>query len=275
MAQLKSLDYINLTQAIKSSNQALDVFRRNRKTAIEKFLGPHYSDNIDQPKTPINLLEMAIDTYVKSLIPGTPRVKVTTQHRQLMPFGSTFEEAINYLVNAIKLKDTLRDSVMDAMFLMGIVKIGLNYCKFEKEGYSQESGRPFVLPVDFDDFIVDMSADRFDNIMFIGNRYRMPLEYAQNSEIFDSKLRKKLTAMPSRTKSSTALGSVEGRVSEISQESHMGNTELVGFVELIDLWLPYHNKIVTIAADGSLDDFLVARYLFSNLLQAFQHQSKC
>lgn len=253
MAKIKSLDYMNLVSAIQSSNQSLDVFKRKRKEAVKKFVGSHYTENGDEYKSPINLIEMAIDTYAKSLIPGSPKVKVTTSHNELMPFASTFEEATNYLIDKIKLKDSLRDSVVDAMFLMGIVKIGLNYCKFEREGYNQDSGRPFVLPVDFDDFIIDMSADRMDNVMFIGNRYRMPLEYAQNSDMFDKKLRKELQPMSSRVQSSTALGVTEGRVSEISHESHLGNTEFVQFVELIDLWLPYHERFITIAADGSLE----------------------
>lgn len=250
---LTRTDLSNLQEAIRNSNRSLNVFRDKRADAIKQYVGNNYSNNGAPEAVPLNMIELAVNIYARNLIPGEPRVNVTTVYSELKPAASTFEAAINHTLKAIKLKTTLRDVVMDALFSIGIMKIGLNYSKFEHEGYNQESGRPFALRVDLDDFIVDMSADSLNSVTFIGNKYRMPLEYAKECELFDKKMRKNLIAMQSRTDSSTEAGENSSRISEISQESAYGNTDFIPFVELYDLWLPYQKRFITIPADLSTE----------------------
>ena len=131
------------------------------------------------------------------------------------------------------------------MFGMGIVKVGLTATGRDMSGFEHDPGQPFVDNVDFDDFVFDMTAKRWDQIQFSGNRYCCPYEAIVQSKMFGKKTK---DVQPSIYQKTNEFG--EERIQQIgSGEGYFGDEYYSPIVELWDIWLPIENVVVTVQAD--------------------------
>lgn len=240
-----------LRRAIEFSREKLEPFRQRRMAALREFVGRHYSDEGMTAPTPVNLLELATGIYLRQLVARNPRVMVETRYRQLRPACRLFEMGINHLLGEIDFDATLRALLMEAMFSVGILKLGMNQSRtVEIGGFLHDIGQPFADVVTLDDFIVDMNAKRWEEVSFIGNRYRMPLEDAQACGLFDPKVMEKL----SPTSLSRLNEGGDERAESLGVGADGDPEEYLDHVELADIYLPRENLMLTLAWDQeSLD----------------------
>lgn len=236
-----------LVKARDGSRKALQSFRENRLTALRSFVGHHYSEDGSTTCTPINLIELAASIYTRALAPKPPRLLVKTAHAPLKSQATLLSMAVNHLADAIDLQSTYRRAVADALFGMGIIKVGLcAYPTAPLEGFRHAQGQPYLDNVDADDWVHDMSARRYESVGFAGNRYRLPFEAVQQAEQFDPAVRAKLT--PTAITSTNPEG--DERSTVLSQGDLGDDDEFEDHVELWDLWLPQDKLLVTLAAEG-------------------------
>ena len=234
-----------LRTAIKECRRRLEPFRRNRTYAIKQFVGAHYSDDAADAKVPVNLLKLAVDIYTRQLAANNPQVFITTPHQELRPTAYNLGLAINHLLqDEINFVETLQRGVIDAMFSIGIFKMGMNYSKkVEVGGYSHDVGQVFIDNVDLDNWFHDMSVNRIEEAQFMGDRYRLPYDQAIDCGLYDEKLLKKAGPTPKEEERING----EERVEELSQGQQTYADEYVDHISLIDVWLPAEGKIITIA----------------------------
>tara|TARA_R110001592_G_scaffold182683_3_gene426054 strand:+ start:6628 stop:8427 length:1800 start_codon:yes stop_codon:yes gene_type:complete len=234
-----------LQNAIEYSRRQLLPYREKRLHAIRQFVGTHYTDAGAQERVPLNLLEMAVSIYRRQIAARRPNVLVTSKNPEHKAVAGQFEFAMNSLLKDIDFEDTVQKWVLDAMFGIGIVKTGLTASGIDMNGYEHDPGQPFVDNVDFDDFVFDMSAKRWDQMQFCGNRYSLPLEAIKQSKMFGKKT-EELT--PSEFRQNNEFG--EERIQRIgSSEGHYGDQHYSPIVELWDIWLPLEGVVVTMQAD--------------------------
>ena len=176
-----------LQNAIEYSRRQLLPYREKRLHALRQFVGAHYTDTGAEQRVPLNFIEMAVSIYRRQIAARRPQVLVRAKNRQYEPVAGQFESALNMLLKDIKFEETMQQWVLDAMFGLGIVKTGLTASGIDMNGYEHDPGQPFVDNVDFDDFVFDMSAKRWDQIQFCGNRYCLPLEAVKQSKMFGKK----------------------------------------------------------------------------------------
>ena len=172
------MNFARLCEAVDDSRQKMEKFTENRVAAIREFVGHNYSDNGATKRVPTNFLELATTIYVRLLSARTPKCMVTTDLAQLRPFAADMEAALNQIPGDIHLGETLRRAVIEAIFSMAIVKVGITP-KGKKE-YDKPYAEPFVSLVQLDDYIVDMSARSWDEIQFEGNEYWMDTEQVKS-----------------------------------------------------------------------------------------------
>ncbi len=165
------VDFDRLVQAVDDSIRTLETPRQNRVDAIREYCGAHYADGGSEKVVPTNLLELATTIYVYNLVSGTPRATVSTKVHQLRPFAKTMECVLNQLPEEIGLKDTLQRCVLEALFSVAVVKIGISP--------GREQDEPFVDIVSLDNYFCDMTAKNRRQIQFEGNTYWMDLEDAR------------------------------------------------------------------------------------------------
>jgi hypothetical protein len=171
MTPLKKTDFGQLRTAVDWSISQLEKPRANRIAALKQFVGAHYSEGGSDKNIPVNMLELAVTIYVRQLASRAPSVMISTGAEALKPFAADMEIALNQIPEEVGLAETMRKVVTEAIFGMGVIKVGISYSSSE-----DDAGEPFVELVTIDDYFLDMSAKSKSGVQFEGNDYWLPLE---------------------------------------------------------------------------------------------------
>lgn len=240
-----------LSEAIMYSRRKMQPFRENRLRAIRQYIGANYSDAGAEDKVPINLLEQAINIYRRMVAATRPHVLVRSKNNDLKAESANFEAVINHTLDEIGFEETLQRWVLDSMFGLGIVKVGLTPGRVgEIDGFMHDVGQVFVDNVDFEDFCFDMTAKRWDQAQFCGNRYTLPYEMVMDMKLFGNK---PISPNP-MYKTTNEQGDERVTTLQTGGES-VGTEQYMPVIELWDVWLPYENVVVTVQADEHAGGF--------------------
>jgi hypothetical protein len=244
-------DISALREAIKASRRKLKPFRKNRKETLKQYVGTHYSDSGATYDQPMNLMELAITTYQQQLVGKCPQALVNTPHRKLKPTARDLELALDHLFeHEIDLGETARDGTFDALFSMGIFKVGLNVsATHELQGWDMDPGQVFVETVDLDDWVHDMSVKKWENISYAGDRYRMPTDVLKASNLYDDAVTDKLPR-----KKDQEIKANDEDSSSLSGESHQDEAKLHDTTAVWDIWLPLEGLVITITDDDGFNN---------------------
>jgi hypothetical protein len=180
---MASIDFEQLKTSVGWSITQLGVPREKRNDAIREFVGKHYARGGSDRRVPTNFLELATTIYIRLLAASSPTIRVSTKVPELKPYAATTELALNQLPEEIGLEDTLRRAVLEAMFSIGIVKVGI--CSSGVAVLGHEVGEPYADVITLDDYFCDMSAKSKRSMQFEGNDYWMMVDTAR--EMFNTK----------------------------------------------------------------------------------------
>jgi len=210
---------------------------------VQQFLGSATEGGTSN-HTPLMTIEMGVAVYTHLLVGGNPRALVRTPHTQLRATAKDLGMALNHTVDEVHLEDTLLRLVQDALFSIGICKIGLcNKDSDKAGGFWHDLWQPYVDRVDLDDWVHDTNATSWESVAYEGNRYRMPLWMAKESEDFNKKAREALTA----TLKTSTNEDGDDKIEDIQYDTHADIDEYQDYVELWDFWLPEENLVLTMA----------------------------
>lgn len=240
-------------KAVDYSVRQLEPFRRHQRNALRQYVGAHYSDDGAPRATPVPLMELAVGIYLRRLVSAAPRANITTHHRTLRPTARLLTLALNRLILDIQLEQELQEATLAALLSpQGVVKIGMNPSRrVEWGGTYHDVGQPFCQAVSLDNWIQDMSVTRWQDMCFMGNRYRVPLEDVQNSGMFDPDVVAELQSHMRRSTNATG----DERTENLSLGTPNEDAEYKDMVDLGDFYLPKENKIMTLAMgeDGTFE----------------------
>lgn len=199
---------------------------------------------------PLNLIDRGVSIIMPFLVSNNPktlvRAKTGINSSQIRYFSKTLELALNYLFDELNLANqTLRPAILDSLFCMGITKTGIMH-KYEVEiqGYLHDVGQPYCDRVDFEDYIGDVGARNREEMKFEGNFYRISQKYVRDSGLF-----KHWDSLKSQMK----IYGDENSPDYISKGDYgyeFDMREIHPTFELIDLWLPEEDIIITIPKEG-------------------------
>jgi hypothetical protein len=230
-----------LLESVQFSRNRMQPFREQRLAAVRAYVGSNYGELGASEKVPLNLMQMAVNIYRRQVAARAPQALIVARDQSLAPTAADFELALNWLIKEINLESSISRWVIDAMFSIGVMKVGISPGnQSDIEGYVHDSGLPFADVVDFDDFVFDMNAKSWDLCQYVGNRYTLPYEAAKEMKIFGDQ-----EITPSLITDYNDGG--DEKVS-ILQTGGSWNPErgYMEVVELWDLWLPYDNLLVTV-----------------------------
>lgn len=235
-----------LIHRVEWSRRRLESFRNHQLDAMKQFAGMHYGENGASDKVPVNILELAVTVYLSQLAAANPGVSVNAKHYENMQTAFVLEQLINHDIRQMDLQHALSDAVLNAMFSIGIIKVGVcSSTSHAMQGMEFEYGQLYADSISLEDWVHDMAVSKFNQCTFMGNKYEVPIEIARNDETFDPKVRKKLT--PNEFRGTTDDLGIEGfgSVTVSSGDSDDEDQKTV----LWDFWIPETRQIVTIA-DG-------------------------
>lgn len=228
----KDIKYID--ERIDWSKKLLERRCDERREAVKQFVGSHYSDNGSQKKVPTNMLEMALTIYLRLLAANAPQCVVSVKDSTLKPFAKTFELVLNQIPDEIKLSETIRDVVMEAMFSIGVVKIGVA----ETSDNPKIGDEPFVSLVQIDDYFCDMSARNWGEVQYEGNEYWMDVEDIAKMYGVDLK--------EDEYNGASERGDDQAKSVEMNESA----LPLYGRVLLRDVYLVKENRMITYAVSA-------------------------
>ncbi|HVL15837.1 MAG TPA: hypothetical protein VM529_24915 [Gemmata sp.] len=244
----RPVDYDRLIDSIQACRQAWQTFREERNFAIRQYAGDHWG--ADQPAADArrisNLLSLYAKVVVRQLVAKVPRFSLSTFAKEARRDVDVAENWVNDEIEVARLDDVLQRAVYDGIFLMGIVKVALaTPSESVGSGWGLKVGKPFARVVSFDDFVADRNARSLDEAGFVGHRYRVPLDAAEDQY----KPKYKLT--PSVDMPETEQGDDRSKQLGQGQEAAMGRLEWQDMVDLWEIYIPSRGIVVTFASDES------------------------
>jgi len=232
--------------------------RRARAMFIKEYVGKYYASEYGLTgDEPINLIFNTIRATVPNLVMKSGVNKVSTEIVEYRQYAYLLGLALNKLDIQIKTKDTLRAAIVDAFFMMAVVKTGL-------AGGGQilnfgdifvDEGQVFTDLVDFDDFTADPSCKDYRKAAFLGDRNRVPRQILLDDDEMDHDL---VMKMP-KSFHPDARSKVEALTRRGVSDSEM--YELQDFVDVVEIFVPGANALITIPDPKQIifPEYLAAR----------------
>jgi len=217
--------------------------------------------------TPINQIEQAEESLVQRLIGGEPRAMVVAGRSDLSALAADQTLALNKVTQQIGLRRKLRRLVRDAIYGIGICRIGMTHDRdvpireiapdLDEEAEDKVGiGRMMVEVVSFESWVHDCQADTLEEKEFCGHAYWVDeddlgyyLPGVKKSDLVDEEKRwidehgdEMAGAISRGTDGAAQLGSYGKKY------------------WLWDIWLPRKNTIVTMPVNGTGDVAYVRKW---------------
>jgi len=252
-----SVDVSRLRESMDWSIKELVPFRERYTESITVCAGSRYGQtNLD--KTPVNLMRLAVEIWLRQLVSQNPRSLVLTRSPALISQAYELELALNHTLKNINFGRSMSEVVRSAIFLFGVMKVGVAPKKTFRKQYHPGGDQVFADPVLVEDFIFDMNARRIEEWEWCANRYRLPLDEVRDNPDFDKTVRGRIRS-ESRNVSDTAFSGGD-RASQISTSKSISDTEYHDSVELWDIWLPGDGLLVTMPTQAGLEPLRVREW---------------
>lgn len=241
-----------LRESVTASFSKLKPYRDNRNAAVKEYTGKHFGErgeDDDVDRVPVNLIELAASIYLRQLAARAPRALISTRFAEIQSAAKDLELATNHLVDEIDLEASFKSVVLNALFGIGVMKIGMEPAHtVEVDGFLHDVGQPFADSIDLDDFVFDMSAKKFELVQYVGNKYCLPLDYVLECDLYDEAARAKLKAQSDNTYE----GKIDTPISEAGHKAPKEDEQYEKLVELWDIYLPRENKLITYCGNESV-----------------------
>ena len=240
-----------LQEAATNGFRRLRNFRQTRLMFIRSYVGQYYDqDHGTLGQEPLNLAFTAIRALVPNVVTRNPKNIVGSDYLIYRSYGELLALALDYLSKKQKLPATLQRGLVDAIFTLGIFKVGLmtsnSLVYFGDEGV--DPGQLYVDTVDFDDFTFDPDTRQLEKATFLGERIRVERDEILESGEYDNGIIERLPS--SIDKELDRHKNVRGL--SASQVNRRMTSKLHDYIDLLELWLPGPNVIVTLPYKSSV-----------------------
>lgn len=229
-------------QTVLRGFQRMKNYRAARAMFVKTFCGQYYQANQGlKGNEPINLIFNTIKAMVPNLIMQNPVNELVTNFAPQEFYGELLGLAVDKTERDIKLKQTLRAWIVAAIFAWGITKTGIAASgeTLQFGDIRVDPGQVYTSLVDLDDFVIDPVCTEIEKATFLGDRIRVPRQLLLDTDGYDHDLVKQLPR---------SMYSTNKKVEDITKSgmSQMEMYTLQDFVDVVELWIPEANAIVTI-----------------------------
>lgn len=218
--------------------RCLEFGRKQALTAIKEMAGYYYSDTSAPLRNPVNYLGIWTDIMVRTLISNNPRYIGKTFDRTAIRTTAMFQQWMNDECQRLRVSEVMQQVALDAFFFGGYVKVHLaTPADAVNRNWGIEAGECCVSFISHGDIIYSTGSHDWRDLQYVGHRYRMPLEVAE--DVFKAKL----TA--SRTQQYNPGG--DERVASIERGEYANwDSEIEDMVELWEYHVPRHGLVLTL-----------------------------
>ncbi len=237
-------DIQDLKKSMELSQRQMEHTRETRRKMIVEYAGQNYSTDA-QKMVPTNFLEQAVSTYLRMTAAKRPAALVTTDSPDLRATEAELQIGVNDVIKAIDLESKIDRWVLDGIFSMGIMKVGLKPSDTELviDDYSAANSDIFAETVDLDEWVHDMFGRHFENVRYQGHRVRSLMDNVRDGDFFDGEAKDLLQPVSRLSNRLGAHG--EFKVENISKGQGVGiEDDRHVWTEWWEMWIPSDNLIV-------------------------------
>ena len=248
-----------MQEAIKAGFERTKVYRRARAMFMKEYVGKYYTkDSGFVGDTPLNLIFHALRSLIPNIVMKNPITLIDTDIVAHKQYADLLGEGIDAIAKRIKLKDELRAVALDAFFGLGVMQTGLcgsnNVIMLDDAEF--DPGEIYASRVDLDDLCVDPTCTSLKNAGFMGAKLLAPRRLLLDYDQYDHDMVMKLPSVTESTQD-------QKEVKHLSQKD-IGSTgiyELQDYVEIVQLWVPDANVLVTVPNPYNItfDDYIAVQ----------------
>ncbi len=229
----------------------LRLFRAARVMFIKAYVGQYYDNDFGTlGREPLNMAFTAVRALVPNIVTRNPKTVVNSDYLMYRQYGELLGMGVDYTAKKQHLPKTLQRGLVDAIFTLGIFKVSLvdsgSLVYFGDEGV--DPGAINIDTVDFDNFTFDPLTRRLEEAAFIGEKIRVERDMILASGLYDNKVIEELPSSLDveldRQKNVRNLSS--------SQINRRTMDRLHDYIDLLELWLPGPNVLVTLPYKSSV-----------------------
>ena len=234
-----------LQQSALNGFRRLRDFRSARLMFIKAYTGQYYNQNHGTlGREPLNMAFTAVRALVPNIVTRNPKSVVGSDYLHIRPYGKILGMGVDYTTKKQKLAKTLQRGLVDAIFTLGTFKVSLvdsgSLVYFGDEGV--DPGTIDIDTVDFDNLTFDPFTKRLDQAAFIGERMRVERDLLLTSGLYDNAV---IERLPSSLDVELDHQKNVRNLSD-SQMNRRIMDKLHDYVDLLELWLPGPNVLVTL-----------------------------
>lgn len=218
--------------------RVLEFGRKQANDCIKEMAGYYYSDTAAKLKNPVNYIGMWTDIMVRTLISNNPRYIGKTFDRSAIRTVAMFQQWMNDECIRLRVSEVMQQVALDGFFFGGYVKVHLaTPADAVNRNWGIEAGECCVSFISHGDIIYSTGSHDWRDLQYVGHRYRMPLELAE--DLFKAKL----TA--SRLQQYNPGG--DERVSALERGEYANwESEIEDMVELWEYHIPRYGQVITL-----------------------------
>ena len=252
----RDVDIVRLRESMEWSTRRMEPFRKRHREIVSMFAGSRYGPSRLNDMTPVNILKLAVEVWLRQLASKTPGVLVTAGSPAHKTGAYDLQIAMNFLLEHIRFGDTISAAVRNAIFTLGVIKVGItDQFNDRATGITMESGQPYAESVLVEDWLHDMNARHKNEWDWCGNRYQVAYDQVMENPDFDDRVKNQIS--PDDDHRSTCG---EGISSRHSTGTSAQDTNYHRHVELWDIWIPDDKLLVTVPDQESLDPLQVREW---------------
>lgn len=246
-----------IQQAVEQGFKRLESVRSARLLFIRQFVGQFYDASHGSLGTePMNLIFNAIRVLLPMMVSNFPAHRVTSRFLSHRDYADMMGMALTQQDKKMCIRDIYRRWIVDAIFLMGIMKTGIcdsgTSVNFNEDDHI-DPGTIYTDLVDFDNFVFDPNCRNLKDALFLGDRMCVSRQSLLESGLYKNDLVERMPTAYNDPSDRERVERLSGR-----GVSWQETNEIEDKVEICELWVPRAKAIVTVpgGCDITLDDFL-------------------
>jgi len=236
----------HLQELVKYNMGLMEKARQSRKRMLDEYQTHLLTDSGAKKQVIINKQQDCVRIWLQNMATGSPRLSVDTEFPELRNFAWSFEHATNKHLDECRIGVALAQGTFDSFFAPGIFKTGLAAGSpdvVELEGNRIDPGMCFTDAIDFNNCVLDMSANSPESCKLIGDRYLRPKAWV--SEMIKKAKRGEPVGVSSYSE-------LENRGEDLpSGHDAAQEHKVYDSVWVWDWYLPNENVMITIPAGES------------------------
>jgi hypothetical protein len=187
------------------------------------------------------------------MVMQNPITEVSSDYLAYKEYAGMLGLAVDKTVTGLKLKEELRAWIVSAIFAFGIMKVSLASSEnmIVDGDTTIDPGQVYAEIVDLDDFVFDPTCTDLRKSTFLGSRVRVPRQQLLDDPSYNKEMVMKLP---------TSKYGGNDRVDTMTRQSTAVSESytLQDFVDVVELWVPEANALVTISDPQQiiLEDYL-------------------